>query len=201
MSIVDYINGNNGFLMVLITFLYVVTTIGIFCANHTSAKAANQQIQEMRRQYDETSRLECLPYFRLDFTSDTPEDPVAFPPDNVNRYLSSWRSDSNGSIMTLMNVGNGTATNIKYSFSINDRPKSDSCSLINAIMKESSYCFKAFFPRVNENEMIDHGVIELEFDDFLGNHYLQSIPLLFYVSDNAQYNIRIDDILNPVLCD
>lgn len=43
-------------LMVVITFVYVVATIYIMRANNKSAKATRDQVDEMRRQFDEMNR-------------------------------------------------------------------------------------------------------------------------------------------------
>ena len=43
-------------LMVIITFVYVVATIFICVANFKSAKASNEQLAESKRQFDEQNR-------------------------------------------------------------------------------------------------------------------------------------------------
>lgn len=43
-------------LMVVITFVYVVATIAIFVTNHKATKAAQESILEMRREFDEANR-------------------------------------------------------------------------------------------------------------------------------------------------
>jgi hypothetical protein len=49
-NMLNWINNNNGFIISILTFIYVVTTICIFLSNRKSAKAASEQIQEMRQQ-------------------------------------------------------------------------------------------------------------------------------------------------------
>ena len=52
-------------LMVIITFVYVVATIMICIFNGRSAKATREQVLESQRQFDESKRLEYRPYFEV----------------------------------------------------------------------------------------------------------------------------------------
>ena len=52
-------------LMVIITGIYVVATIVISKANISSAKAAQNQVLESRRQFEERKRLEQMPYLDI----------------------------------------------------------------------------------------------------------------------------------------
>ena len=49
--------------MVWITAVYVVATILICYANLKSARATREQVLESQRQFEETKRLERMPYF------------------------------------------------------------------------------------------------------------------------------------------
>lgn len=55
-SFVDFLNSNEGALMVIITFVYVIATCAICWANIRSAKATRDQLAESKRQYDEENR-------------------------------------------------------------------------------------------------------------------------------------------------
>lgn len=55
-------------IMVVITAIYVVATIVICVFNYKTAKAANLQIQESKRQFDETRRLQIMPYLQVTIT-------------------------------------------------------------------------------------------------------------------------------------
>lgn len=55
-------------LMVIITFVYVVATAAICVANFKSAKATKQQIAESQRQFDETRRLQYMPALQISIT-------------------------------------------------------------------------------------------------------------------------------------
>lgn len=55
-------------IMVVITAIYVIATIAICVFNYKTAKAANLQIQESKRQFDETRRLQIMPYLQVTIT-------------------------------------------------------------------------------------------------------------------------------------
>ena len=57
-------------LMVGITAVYVVATIFICIYNGRSAKATREQVAESERQFEETKRLECMPFLQLEVTPD-----------------------------------------------------------------------------------------------------------------------------------
>ena len=68
--IVDWIVNKPSFtdwLMVIITGIYTFETNKIFKANLNSANASKAQLEESKRQYEETKRLQIMPYFRVDF--------------------------------------------------------------------------------------------------------------------------------------
>ena len=52
-------------LMVVITCVYVVATIFIMIENRKSAKTSSQQLAESKLQFDESRRLQVLPYLQI----------------------------------------------------------------------------------------------------------------------------------------
>lgn len=53
---IEWCNTNQGFAMVLLTFVYVIATILICIFNYKSTKATNLQTEENKRQFEETNR-------------------------------------------------------------------------------------------------------------------------------------------------
>ena len=66
MCIIEFLNDYNGALMVIISAIYVIATIIICNANAVSAKATREQLEESKRQFRETQRLEVMPYLQLE---------------------------------------------------------------------------------------------------------------------------------------
>lgn len=63
MQIIEFLDKYNGALMVIITLIYAVLTGLVFWANHRSAKASTEQLQEMQKQYADSNR----PLIELEF--------------------------------------------------------------------------------------------------------------------------------------
>ena len=57
-NIIDWVNKNDGALMVLITLVYVVATICISHSNRTSAKASRKQLEESQKQQKQNVGLQ-----------------------------------------------------------------------------------------------------------------------------------------------
>ena len=52
-------------LMVYVTTLYLIATFAIFIANSKSVKAMHDQLDESKRQFRETQRLQAMPYLQV----------------------------------------------------------------------------------------------------------------------------------------
>ena len=61
MCIVEWFNDNNGFVMAILTLVYVIATILICIFNYKSAKATNEQTKESYKQFIENSRAHIVP--------------------------------------------------------------------------------------------------------------------------------------------
>ena len=53
---IECINNNQGFMMVVLTAVYVIATIAICLFNYKSAQATREQVAESARQFEETNR-------------------------------------------------------------------------------------------------------------------------------------------------
>lgn len=60
-ELVKWINDNNGFIIALLTFVYVIATILICVFNYKSAKATKEQTKESYEQFIENSRARVVP--------------------------------------------------------------------------------------------------------------------------------------------
>lgn len=61
MDMIIWLNNNSGFVMALLTFVYVVATILICIFNYKSAKATKEQTKESYNQFIENSRAHIVP--------------------------------------------------------------------------------------------------------------------------------------------
>ncbi len=62
-EIIEWLNVNNGFVMALLTLVYVVATVFICCFNHKSAKAAQEQTCEAQKQFILNNKAKVIPKF------------------------------------------------------------------------------------------------------------------------------------------
>lgn len=190
MCIIDYIDKHEGFFMVLVTIVYVGTTIGILFANKKSANAAEEQLKEAKKQlkesqeqFEESSRLSCLPFLQIENPYTNPENPQML----IELPLHTGTSNDCSMVMLLIkNVGYGSATNIRYTWDYSGCTDIISEILpINAIMQGDSYYVQMNFVYNNECP-IDKAALEWEYEDLLGNTYTQKV-LFYFIDGDLEY--------------
>lgn len=162
-------------IMVGITFVYVIATIAICVFNGKAAKATKEQVEESKKQFEESKRLELMPFLQVEIPteSETPGFVIELP---------CTESDETQNIYTIVrvkNVGNGSATNITYSWYASGKKASAyDYPPINAIMSGDVYTFQ-FTLEADEN-VADGTVGSLvwQYDDLLGRSYEQRVNLV-----------------------
>ena len=198
-NIINFLNDNNGALMVIITAVYVVATIQICRANIKSAKASNAQVaavkeqtdavkaqlDESKREYEETKRLEHMPYMQVSFGEwKTSDERGSYFPNmwlNINRTADNHASSSDMSI-DVTNIGLGLAVNIKckwISAGIEQEQHLSASLLKRGECCNSTFIISAAIPE-KEPQYADTSLI-ICFDDFLGNHYEQTVDISFQI--------------------
>ena len=163
-----------------ITTIYVIATIFICRANIKAATASRDQIAESQKQFEETKRLECMPFLQMEISHDgvTPEFDLELPLCSEDIEYPITKT------VKLKNVGNGTATTITYSWNYkgNDISKSD-YPPINAIMKGDAYyiliCCDANETLPSETS----ATLTLQYNDLLGYSYEQKV-IFHFDTDN-----------------
>lgn len=187
MCIIDFIDKHDGFFMVLVTLVYVGTTIGIFFANKKSAKTAEKQLQqakeeleESKEQFEESKRLECIPFLQIELPYD------AYPKQQVEFEMPLYRKKSTAFSyvnVKVKNLGYGAATNIRFFWEYDGCQKDLFWILpINAIMQGDEYIIQFSF-LYDENDLIEKTTFIWEFEDLLGNGYEQKVYFHFNEGD------------------
>lgn len=188
-NIVCFLNSNEGALMVVITFVYVVATIMICIFNGRSARATSEQVSESQRQFEETKRLTVMPY--IEFTTMENRHSCF-----VNAHLASHDSQCGeyNVFIQIKNIGIGTAQKITYTYKYKCGTMEDnSRGLIPVIAlapKESneiSIDFGNIPAKGQENIEVD---IEMKYSDLLENEYVQKISFSFVHQDIQQNKYR-----------
>lgn len=172
-------------LMVGITLVYVIATIAIWFANHKSARATEKQLIESKRQFDETKRLEHMPYMQVSFGEwiNNGEQGSYLPNMwlNINRTADNHTSSADMSI-DVTNIGLGLAVNIKckwISAGIEQEQHLSASLLKRGECCNSTFIISAAIPE-KEPQYADTSLI-ICFDDFLGNHYEQTVDISFQI--------------------
>lgn len=172
-------------LMVGITLVYVIATIAIWFANHKSARATEKQLIESKRQFDETKRLEHMPYMQVSFGKWINNgERGSYLPNmwlNINRTADNHASSSGMSI-DVTNIGLGLAVNIKckwISAGIEQDQHLSASLLKRGECCNSTFIISAAIPE-KEPQYADTSLI-ICFDDFLGNHYEQTVDISFQI--------------------
>lgn len=185
-------------LMVGITLVYVIATIAIWFANHKSARATEKQLIESKRQFDETKRLEHMPYMQVSFGEwITNGERGSYLPNmwlNINRTADNHASSSDMSI-DVTNIGLGLAVNLKCQWVSGDIKQGQHLSV--SLLKRGECCNSTFIISAaipeKEPQYADTSLI-ICFDDFLGNHYEQTVDISFQVHPHhislVQYNTK-----------
>ena len=172
-------------LMVGITLIYVIATIAIWFANHKSARATEKQLVESKRQFDETKRLEHMPYMQVSFGEwITSDERGSYLPNmwlDINRTADNHASSSGMSI-DVTNIGLGLAVNLKCQW-ISGEIKQEQ-HLSASLLKKEECCTSTFIISAavpDKEPQYAETSLKICFDDFLGNHYEQTVDISFQV--------------------
>lgn len=160
--------------MVGITLIYVIATICIYRANNESAKATREQLEESKVQFEESHRLQCMPFLQMDVSMGKSSQFV------TEVSLCTEEADTTlYKTFRIRNLGNGTAVNTVYEWSCNSLNICEcDAAPFNAIMVGDEYYWQfTIFALKCEYESAKV-TLDLEYQDLLGNTYNQK----FYIS-------------------
>ncbi len=173
-------------IMVAITFVYVIATFFICVANFKAAKATREQTTEMKRQSDEAKRLEHMPYLAVSFEDREANDKrnQIFPDLmlDVNRGDDRYLVSSCKTIC-VTNIGLGLAVNLFYQWRSGEILKTGCLS--SSVIEKGNCCrsesiLSASLPNM-QSQSAD-ATLTICFDDLLGNHYEQGVELSFQIN-------------------
>lgn len=171
-------------IMVGITAAYVIATIVICIFNWKSTRTSNAQIEESKRQHEETKRLEAMPFLYF-------EIPMEYQPPRFEMDLPISK-DITGRTYTIVfvkNMGNSTAANIEYDWSCDGFIRKGLFPS-RAMMKSDSDYIQLFLQHEPSERRTTKGSLGLFYNDMLGNRYRQVIQL--GISNNKVTGIKVD---------
>ncbi len=169
-------------LMVIITFIYVVATILICMANIKSAKASRDQIAESQRQFEEDQRIKLLPYFQIT------EIPKPNRTDGrMNCQLSQNRQNMNCVVegtfyFQIKNIGHDIAKEIEFQWADISMGTLDPF-IVSLAVGESRDA--EFFIRASCDDIYTYNreaILKIKYKDLFGTYYIQNLSLFFEIS-------------------
>lgn len=169
--------------MVIITSVYVIATIKICSANIKSANSTKDQLEESKREHEESLRLGIMPFLQFESYSDSDYD--------FEIDLPLYKHDSCDRIcpamMRLTNIGNGAATNIIYSW----ENKEFSISFTEPFQRNAikaggeyviSFVFDGYSKAADSNKSY---ILTFQYDDMRGYTYEQRMIFSFYFNGES----------------
>lgn len=183
-------------IMVIITAFYVIFTCIIMVANRKSVIISKEQLEESRKQFDKLQsqnetlkQLNFMPFLQLVRIDDQNDSQYI---DEIEIELFCESLESIQSVhCKIHNVGNGTATDIVYSWRCRQINRNGTgFPQINAIMHGDDY--PILLELESDNHTPDELVVSItfEFKDLLGQDYEQSTTL--YIEEGNIARIEND---------
>lgn len=196
----SFLNENSPAIMVLITAVYVIATINISIANNKSAEATRNQIIESKHQFEETQRLQVMPYLQLTFIDSDINDAAPC----VYIEMRNHKEDAipAQAYFTLKNIGLGIAHHTKITVTTRYK-EDDEYPAYDIVMPPN--CEKSTYVRFNvakyegklgRREDIS---VHIKFEDILGNTYAQTAQLLMVVQTDRASLFHAINMSSPQL--
>ena len=185
-------------LMVGITFVYVVATIFICYFNAKSAKATREQVAESKRQFEESRRLQVVPYLQLSFTNSDISDAV--PCVYLEMRNDKEEYTTKQALFTLKNIGLGIVHHTKITVTTRYK-EDDGYPAFDIVMPPN--CEKSTYVQFNVKKHHDKLArrediyIHIKYDDILGNTYSQEAQLLMAVRADGARLLPVIDMKSP----
>lgn len=170
-----FLDCHSGALTFLATAVYVVATIFICGANIKSANATKKQVAESERQFEETQRLQIMPFLQIEIRDISSFDlTLDLNADNIGSEV------VYNTCTVLRNVGLGAATNLIYSWTIKDNSVSTTDVFpINAVQQGDSYNLLILLNGEKNWELPQKAILCLEYTDMRGKTYEQKFTFDF----------------------
>jgi len=175
-------------LMVVITLIYVITTIKISKANVDSAKATREQVEDSRVQFEKNQRLQVMPSMQIDILDELyNEEIVAEIPYSLysDEHLDSCRSYT--FFLALENAGMGTAKDITFRwFNTEGNPVEEKLPK-HILYQQDKMVYLISVGITEKNATIGEKhepKLVISFKDLLDNEYSQTIQLTYVIGSN-----------------
>ena len=180
-------------IMVGITAVYVVATVLILLANRKAVKAAKEQLEESKREFEETRRLGLMPYICISETNTKLTDYDC----NFDLVDHIKREATESVRINIENIGLGTAKDIACLYR-NFESESENLFPLIALQsgEKHSICFIFHYP--SNQIMHDTAYVVLRYKDLLDRSYQQKYGFEFdYDRQNDRHIVRRIQVFPP----
>ena len=172
--------------MVIITAIYVGATIIIMVANRSAAKAAKEQLEEMKKEHDENTRIQVMPYLRFQVGDHLPIKNKMLPSFtiNINEYDGNEDCVADMNAIEVTNIGQGLATNLFCSW---DHIEHIQSLPVDYLRCDESECDSFLFlaKRGTSSGIHTTFVLTFHFQDVLGHSYTQDLTINALAKENG----------------
>lgn len=161
-------------IMVVITAIYVITTVLILLANRKAAKAAKEQLEESKREFEETRRLGLMPYICFSESSNSLTDYFC----HLDIGDDVKRESSYHVRVDIKNIGLGTAKDITCLYCNYD----NACDIpfpIIALQNREQCSVWFIFHYSSDTIMYNTAYLVLRYKDLQDQAYEQTIGFEF----------------------
>lgn len=175
----NYLKEHNEALMVLITAVYLFATIKISSANIESANAAREQmavtqaqIDEEKKQYEETKHLQVLPVFKASFLRKSDGCYQFFLP-----LVKTEAKTAVSTLIVLSNIGNGPAVNLSYKWKYANAACEEPFGISFVKASEDIKMQIHFIGELQKDYYA--GILTIVYHDIFGEEYAQDLTISF----------------------
>ncbi len=181
-------------LMVAITFIYVIATIVICVFNGRTVKAAYKQLEEMEREFNNSRRLTSLPF--LSVVECTPPEIIHA---TIPLLLCKDGERTNRSkdfYFTITNVGHDMAKEITYTFEP-DGPSGPESIVSLSVGDSRNACIQCqYYGSFSRHERTKYASFKVSYKDLFENKYFQMLSIAFLI-DQETISIKSYHITAP----
>lgn len=193
---IDFLDAHNGALMVVITLVYVMATVLIWIANNKSAQATKDQLEESKRQFEESTRINHMPCIQIKKTDerDNIHGNIICRPRSESEYIfkNGFRKSY---FFSVYNFGHDIAKDIHYHWL--NAENLDDAYVVSLSVNDNRSVRVDFYIPANYNNTYCFNML-IQYEDLLGNDYAQTVTFVLDVVC-SEISLRTYSITVPEL--
>lgn len=194
--IIEWLNTYSGALTVIITLVYVAATVLIWIANYKSAQATHDQLEESKRQFEESTRINHMPCIQIKKTDkqNIIHGNIICRPESECKQISE-NGFSKSYFFSVYNSGHDIAKDIHYCWL---NAENLGCAYVVSLAVNDNRLVRVdFYIPANYNNAFCFNML-IQYEDLLGNDYAQTVTFVLDVVC-SEISLRTYSITVPEL--